>query len=42
MGHIELAARREYAKSGQLFREPLGKVGVLRTMNPEHRRLAGG
>jgi ATPase family protein associated with various cellular activities (AAA)/winged helix domain-containing protein len=42
MHHIELAARREFAKGGQLLREPMGKVGVLRTFGSESRRLSNG
>lgn len=42
MQHIELAARREFAKNGQLLREPMGKVGVLRTFGSEHRSLSNG
>ena len=42
MEHIELAAQREYSKGGQLLREPLGSVGVLRTFGSERRRFSGG
>ena len=42
MQHIELAARREFAKGGLLLREPMGKVGVLRTFGSEHRSRSNG